>query len=179
MGAPYISDIEVNLRILDVVSASTGAGHSARLSRNRMEAMRNPRPEGLVCLDPSRDTEDGKMVLQLLLLGLVAGTLGGMFGIGGGAIMVPVLVMLMGQDQKWATGTSLLAQLLPIGILGIGVYWKEGNIGVKQGLILAGGLVVGNLLGALFANQPWVSAYVMKKAYGVFLVAVGVRYLFL
>jgi hypothetical protein len=119
------------------------------------------------------------VVVQLLLLGLVAGILGGMFGIGGGAIMVPVLVMLMGQDQKWATGTSLLAQLLPIGILGIGVYWKEGNLGVRQGLILAGGLVVGNLLGALFANQPWVSPTAMKKSYGIFLVAVGARYLFL
>jgi hypothetical protein len=119
------------------------------------------------------------VVVQLLLLGLVAGTLGGMFGIGGGAIMVPVLVMLMGFGQKFATGTALFAQLLPIGILGVVVYWKEGNLGIKQGLLLASGLVVGNLLGALFANQPWVSPMAMKKAFGVFLLAVGTRYLFL
>ena len=119
------------------------------------------------------------MVVQLLVLGLVAGIMGGMFGIGGGAIMVPVLVMMMGFGQKFATGTALFAQLLPIGILGIGVYWKEGNLGVRQGLILAGGLVVGNLLGALFANQPWVSPSAMKKSYGIFLLAVGARYLFL
>ncbi len=119
------------------------------------------------------------MVVQLLFLGLVAGTLGGMFGIGGGAIMVPVLVMLMGFGQKFATGTALFAQLLPIGILGVVVYWKEGNLGIKQGLLLASGLLVGNLLGALFANQPWVSPMAMKKAFGVFLLAVGARYLFL
>ena len=78
-----------------------------------------------------------------------------------------------------ATGTSLLAQLLPVGLLGIGVYWKEGNIDLRKGMLLALGLVVGNLLGALFANQTWVSAGAMRKAYGVFLLGVGARYLFL
>ena len=119
------------------------------------------------------------MIVQVLLLGLVAGTLGGMFGIGGGAIMVPVLVLMFGIDQKLATGTSLLAQLLPVGLLGIGIYWKEGNLDWRKGLLLAGGLLVGNLLGALFANQPWVTASAMRKAYGVFLVGVGLRYLIL
>jgi hypothetical protein len=119
------------------------------------------------------------MFVQVLALGLVAGILGGMFGIGGGAIMVPVLVLAFGVDQKIATGTSLLAQLLPVGLLGIGVYWKEGNLDWRKGMILAGGLLVGNLLGALFANQPWLSAQAMRKAYGVLLLAVGARYLIL
>ncbi len=119
------------------------------------------------------------MIYQVLALGLVAGILGGMFGIGGGAIMVPVLVLAFGIDQKMATGTSLLAQLLPVGLLGIGIYYKEGNLDWRKGVLLAAGLLVGNLLGALFANQPWVSAAAMRKGYGVFLVAVGARYLFL
>lgn len=119
------------------------------------------------------------MIIQILCLGLVAGILGGMFGIGGGAIMVPVLVLAFGFDQKVATGTSLLAQLLPVGLLGIGVYWKEGRLDLRAGMLLAIGLLVGNLLGALLANQPWITPGAMRKAYGVFLLGVGARYLFL
>lgn len=65
------------------------------------------------------------LVLQLLLIGLIAGIAGGMFGIGGGAIMVPAMVLLLGMDQKFATGTSLAAQILPIGLLGAGVYYSN------------------------------------------------------
>jgi len=53
---------------------------------------------------------------QLLLIGLVSGIAGGMFGIGGGAIMIPAMVLVIGFDQKLATGTSVAAQILPIGI---------------------------------------------------------------
>ena len=115
---------------------------------------------------------------QLLLIGLVAGIAGGMFGIGGGAIMVPAMVLLLQLDQKLATGTSIAAQILPIGILGALVYHRAGNLKISWALIVAIGLVVGNLLGALLANQPFISNEVMKKMYGVFLVAVGARYLF-
>jgi uncharacterized membrane protein YfcA len=58
------------------------------------------------------------LMVQLLLIGLAAGVAGGMFGIGGGAIMVPAMVLLLGMDQKFATGTSIAAQILPIGLLG-------------------------------------------------------------
>ncbi len=115
---------------------------------------------------------------QLLAIGLVAGFAGGMFGIGGGAIMVPAMVLLMGLDQKLATGTSIAAQVLPIGLLGAAVYWRNGNLKVSWGLVVAIGLVVGNLLGALLANQPFLSSETMKRLYGAFLIAVGARYLF-
>lgn len=114
---------------------------------------------------------------QLLAIGLVAGFAGGMFGIGGGAIMVPAMVLLMGLDQKLATGTSIAAQVLPIGLLGAVVYWRNGNLKISWGLVVAVGLVVGNLLGAILANQPFLSSETMKRLYGVFLVAVGARYL--
>jgi uncharacterized membrane protein YfcA len=115
---------------------------------------------------------------QLLAIGLVAGFAGGMFGIGGGAIMVPAMVLLMGLDQKLATGTSIAAQVLPIGLLGAAVYYRNGNLKVSWGLVVAIGLLVGNLAGALLANQPFLSSETMKRLYGVFLVAVGARYLF-
>lgn len=118
------------------------------------------------------------LLLQLLIIGLVAGIAGGMFGIGGGAIMVPAMVLLMGLDQKFATGTSIAAQIMPIGLLGAGVYWKNGNINIKYALIIAIGLLIGNYFGALFANQPHISSATMKKMYGVFLFIIGARYLF-
>ncbi|MBE9009560.1 sulfite exporter TauE/SafE family protein [Pseudanabaenaceae cyanobacterium LEGE 13415] len=116
--------------------------------------------------------------IQLLGIGLVAGIAGGMFGIGGGAIMVPAMVLLLGMDQKFATGTSVAAQILPIGILAAIVYERSGNLNWRFAIVIAIGLVIGNLFGALFANLPFISAEMMKKMYSVFLLAVGVRYLF-
>ena len=116
-------------------------------------------------------------LIQLLLIGLVAGVAGGMFGIGGGAIMVPAMVLIMGLDQKFATGTSLAAQVLPIGILGAIVYYRNGNLNIKYAVLIAIGLVVGNLFGALFANQPFINSETMKKLYGAFLLLIGLRYL--
>lgn len=116
------------------------------------------------------------LVFQLLLIGLVAGIAGGLFGIGGGAIMVPAMVLLLGMDQKFAVGTSLAAQILPIGLLGAGVYYRNNNLSIRDALLIAAGLLIGNLLGALFANQPYITSELMKKLYGLFLLAIGFRY---
>lgn len=118
------------------------------------------------------------MMAQVLLIGFVAGIAGGMFGIGGGAIMVPALVLILGMSQKLSTGTSIIAQIFPIGLFAAVVYFRAGNVNIKQGILLAFGLILGNLFGALFANQTYVSDDFMKKLYGVFLFAIGARYLF-
>lgn len=118
------------------------------------------------------------LLIQLLIIGLAAGVAGGMFGIGGGAIMVPAMVLLLGMDQKFATGTSIAAQILPIGLLAAIVYHRSGNLNFKHALIIALGLVIGNFFGALFANQPFITSETMKKMYGLFLFAIGFRYLF-
>jgi uncharacterized protein len=117
------------------------------------------------------------LVIQMLAIGLVAGLTGGMFGLGGGAIMVPAMVFLVGLDQKLATGTSIAAQILPIGILGALVYHRNGNMNLKYAAIIALGLIAGNFLGALFANQPFISAALIKKLYGIFLLLLSMRYL--
>ncbi|CAA9582144.1 Gll2265 protein [uncultured Synechococcales cyanobacterium] len=116
-------------------------------------------------------------LVPLLLIGLTAGIAGGLFGIGGGAIMVPAMVLLLGLDQKFATGTSIAAQILPIGVLGALVYYRNNNLNIKYALIIALGLVVGNFIGALFANQPFISSEIVKKLYGIFLLVIGLRYL--
>ena len=110
-----------------------------------------------------------------ILLGLVAGVVGGMFGIGGGLIMVPALILLYQFDQSHAFGTSLFAQLLPVGLLGVAEYWRRGQVNMNAGLCIALGLFVGAWIGArlvgVIPKEP------MKQAYGVFLLAVGVYFL--
>lgn len=90
--------------------------------------------------------------------------------------MVPAMVLLLGMDQKFATGTSLAAQILPIGLLGAGVYYRNHNLSIKDAVLIAVGLLVGNLLGAILANQPYITSELMKKLYGIFLLAIGLRY---
>lgn len=118
------------------------------------------------------------ILVQLLLIGLIAGVMGGMFGIGGGAIMVPAMVLWLGLGQKLATGTSIAAQVLPIGILAAIVYYREGNLNVRYAVMIAIGLLIGNFFGALFANHSFISGALLKKLYGLFLFAIGARYLF-
>ncbi len=118
------------------------------------------------------------LLVQLLLIGLFSGIMGGMFGLGGGGIMVPAMVLLIGLDQKLASGTSIAAQVLPIGILAAIVYYREGNLNIQYAVIIAFGLVVGSFIGAVFANQMYISSELLKKLYGIFLLAIGARYLF-
>ena len=115
-------------------------------------------------------------VLMMIGVGLGAGVVGGMFGIGGGLIIVPALMLAFGLDQKTATGTSLLAQLLPVAVLAVIEYSRRGEIRVGWGLSIAAGLVFGTLLGAKLTGL--LKPADMKRLYGVFLVAVGIYFLF-
>lgn len=108
-------------------------------------------------------------------LGFGAGVIGGMFGIGGGLIIVPALVLAVGLDQKMATGTSLLAQLLPVALFAVLEYWRRGEIDVPKGLGIAAGLLFGTLIGALLTGL--IPPFAMKRAYGAFLVLVGLYFL--
>lgn len=112
-------------------------------------------------------------ILVPLLVGLVAGVLSGMFGIGGGVIVVPALVLLMGYGQKTATGTSLLALLLPVGALAAVSYARAGHVNVRAGLLVAAGIFVGALAGARFALDR--SDATLRRLFAVVLVALAVR----
>jgi hypothetical protein len=115
-------------------------------------------------------------VLPVLLLGFVAGILSGMFGIGGGLVIVPALVFLFHTPFKTATGTSLFALLWPVGVLGVVGYWKAGHLNWWQGAWIALGL----FLGAWFGAQITLSlpTATMKKLYALFLLIAGAWYLF-
>lgn len=108
-------------------------------------------------------------------IGLAAGVLAGLFGIGGGIIIVPSLVAL-GLTQKQATGTSLAALLMPVGLLGVLEYAHRHEIKVPYSIGIAVGLTVGALFGARYAGH--LSNLVLRRAFGVLLLAVGVQFVF-
>ena len=107
------------------------------------------------------------------LIGLVAGVLSGMFGIGGGIIIVPALVLLAHFEPQKATGTSLGALLLPVGFLGAMQYWKRGDVDFRASAILALGLFAGALLGAKLGLA--MSPRTLRRAFSVFLVLISAQ----
>ncbi len=116
------------------------------------------------------------LIVSMVALGLTAGVLGGLFGIGGGLIMVPALVLLFGLDIKTSTGTSLMAQLLPVGLLGVWEYWRRGQVQVQSGLWIAIGLLLGVFVGAMLTR--YIPPINMRRFYGVFIICVGIYFLF-
>jgi uncharacterized protein len=106
-------------------------------------------------------------------IGLAAGVLSGLFGIGGGIVIVPALLFLARMPHLTATGTSLGALLLPVGALGAWQYWRAGHLEVRASLLLAAGLAAGVWLGARAALH--VPQQVLQRAFAVFLLLVAVR----
>jgi uncharacterized protein len=112
-------------------------------------------------------------ILGLVAIGIVAGVAAGMFGIGGGLIIVPALVLLHKMSQHAAVGTSLGAILLPVGALGAWVYWKNGNLNVRYSLLIAAGLLVGAFIGAKLVEP--VSDLTLRRIFGGFLLLVSIK----
>lgn len=102
-----------------------------------------------------------------IFMGLIAGTLSGVFGIGGGTILIPGLVFLCGLTQHQAQGTTLAAMIPPIGLLAAWRYWQAGNVKISVAAFICAGFFIGGLIGANFAqgiNEP-----LLKKLFGAFL----------
>lgn len=112
----------------------------------------------------------------LLLIGIVAGVASGLFGIGGGVLIVPGLVFLLGFSQHAATGTSLAILLPPVGIAAVLEYYRHGNVDLKAAFIVAAALLVGAWVGALLANH--IKDVYLRLAFGVFVVGVGIYVVF-
>jgi hypothetical protein len=112
-------------------------------------------------------------MLGLVAIGIVAGIGAGMFGIGGGLIIVPALVLIYKLSQHAAVGTSLGAILMPVGALGAWVYWKNGNLNVRYALLIAAGLLVGGFVGAKLVEP--VSDLTLRRMFGGFLLLVSLR----
>lgn len=103
----------------------------------------------------------------IILLGFAAGILVGLMGIGGGVVIVPALVYLVGMDQHVAQGTSLFILLPPLGIGALAVYWKKGKVDLSAGILCAIGFLLGGWLGGRIAVG--LSSRVLQACFGVFL----------
>ena len=111
------------------------------------------------------------MSLLFVALGLVAGVLAGLFGIGGGVIMVIGMVGLMKLPFLTATGTSLAAMLLPVGVFGVMEYHRRGHIDIRAALLLAAGLTLGAWIGARVAQGA--PPALLQRGFAVFLLVMG------
>lgn len=113
--------------------------------------------------------------LLFILLGLVAGAISGLVGIGGGVIIVPALVFIFGFSQKLAQGTTLALLIPPIGILAALTYYKQGNVDLHAAGFMIVGFVVGSLLGAKYVSHLSNAAAI--RVFAIFLIMIGIKML--
>ncbi|HKF25327.1 MAG TPA: sulfite exporter TauE/SafE family protein [Candidatus Acidoferrum sp.] len=120
----------------------------------------------------------GRILLDagVLLTGLAGGIASGLFGIGGGTIMVPILVLLLGFTQHRAQGTSLVALIPPTGLLAVVAYGKAGYVDWRVGLLLIPGVFLGGIAGGNIARR--VPAAPMRKIFAALMFLLGVYQLY-
>lgn len=114
-------------------------------------------------------------VLVGLAVGGIAGILSGLLGIGGGIIMIPALIYILGYTQHSAQGTTLAAMVLPIGFLAAYQYYKSGYVDLKVALAIAVAFFFGGFIGAKFAIN--INTAVLKKMFAVLMIFIAMRML--
>jgi uncharacterized membrane protein YfcA len=112
-------------------------------------------------------------VAGFLFLGLLAGILSGLLGIGGGILLIPVLVFVAGLTQHQAQGTTLALMVPPIGLLAAWTYYKQGNVDLKIAGLICLGFFLGGLLGAKFASA--INAALLQKLFGAALLITALK----
>ena len=118
---------------------------------------------------------DIQTVIILLLIGLAAGVLSGVVGIGGGIVIVPALIYFLGFSQRMAQGTSLAILLLPIGLLGVMQFYKAGYVDVRVTLVIAFAFFIGSYFGSRIALT--VPQEILKRIFAVLLILVAIKML--
>ncbi len=112
-------------------------------------------------------------ILILSLIGLFAGILSGFVGVGGGVIVVPALVFVLGLTQHEAQGTSLFVLMMPVVALAVLNYWKAGNVNWKFGLIIASTFLIGGFIGSKLSLR--MSSGLVKLIFGIFMAYVSFK----
>jgi uncharacterized protein len=114
-------------------------------------------------------------VMWFVVLGVAAGTLSGLIGIGGGVIIVPALVFLFHFTQHRAEGTTLALLIPPVGILAVLPYYRHGNVDIRVAACICAGFLFGGLMGGYLANG--LSNLTLQRVFGVALLAIALRML--
>lgn len=116
------------------------------------------------------------VIIILILVGLMTGAISGFLGIGGGLILIPALVYILGFGQHEAIGTSLAVMLPPIGLFAAYNYYKAGQVNLQYALILAAAFMAGSYLTSKFAlNVP---EDTLRKVFSVFLIVIAIKMFF-
>ena len=114
--------------------------------------------------------------ILLFLLGITAGSLSGLIGIGGGVIIVPALIFLFGLSQHQAQGTTLALLVPPIGILGAWVYYKQGYVDLRIAAVICIGFFLGSMFGAKLATS--LSNILLQRIFGIALLLISLKMIF-
>jgi uncharacterized protein len=114
-------------------------------------------------------------ILILLAIGIIAGFLSGLIGIGGGIVIVPILVYVLAMDQKTAQGTTIFLFLLPIGILSVYNYHQAGHVDYRTALIIALTFLVGSYFGSKTAIA--IDTKMVRQIFAIAIILIGVRML--
>lgn len=112
----------------------------------------------------------------LIFIGLAAGLMAGLFGIGGAIVVIPALIFILGLTQHQAQGTSLAFMLPPVGILATWNYWKAGYVNWKFALVLALAFALGAYLGSHFSIA--ISDKILQKIFGGVLMLIAIKMIF-
>ncbi len=118
------------------------------------------------------------IILILIVIGLLAGILSGMFGVGGGVVMVPLLLFLLGYTQHQAQGTSLAVLAVPVTFVAAYTYYKSGEdvVNWKYSIVIALFFVVGGYFGSKIALS--INQAVLKKIFSIILLIVAIKMFF-
>jgi hypothetical protein len=112
-------------------------------------------------------------IIILVIIGLSAGLVSGMLGVGGAIIMVPALVFFFAMTQHQAQGTSLAVLVFPVGILAFLNYYKQGYVNFKIAIVIMIAFVVGSFLGSMIAIR--VNEKLLKTIFGILIIVLGIR----
>jgi uncharacterized protein len=115
-------------------------------------------------------------ILLFILLGITAGVLSGLIGIGGGVIIVPALLFIFGFSQHQAQGTTLALLVPPIGILAAWTYYRQGYVDFHAALFICIGFLIGSFAGAKLATN--ISNIVLERTFGIALLLISLKMIF-
>jgi uncharacterized membrane protein YfcA len=115
-------------------------------------------------------------ILTLVLIGLGAGTMSGLLGIGGATVVIPALIFIFGLSQHLAQGTTLAMMVPPIGLLAAWYYWRNGHVKIGWAALLCVGFFFGGLIGAYLAEH--VPDIHLRRIFGGFLLLISLRLIF-
>lgn len=110
-------------------------------------------------------------ILSLVLIGILAGILSGLVGVGGGIVMVPLLIFFFGYSQHQAQGTSLAVLAVPVTLLAAYNYHKQGHLDWRYAAMIAVFFVLGGFIGSKIAIS--LDQKMLKKVFGVILLFVA------